>query len=358
MIFMKCFFKLLFVVLLFSSCGTMRFNKTSDFSTINDVRDLNGSYLNRLDNRSILSCFNIREYADFVTFASENSNEIKLIYHNDSTKQERIFNGEMKKNYFEIYFSKQQFFIPLIYSSCSIDRIRVGKSKDGKLLIRNFEDQRGNLLFLAGGYSYETPYKFSYSDEYNDLMPIQVNELWGYSNPMGDTVISAMYDFACIFEHNVARVKFSDKWGLINRQGEAITPFKYDWISLADDINSPTIFRVSIGEKCGIIDIDGNETIPVIYDYISYFGHKNPSSLNLIRLNNKVGYANRTHVVVPAIYSEDVSYYGNHALVKRDGHYYLVDNEGYEYATKGVWIMRDPIPNSKRKILFEEQEIE
>lgn len=355
---MKYFCRLLFIAFFFTSCGTMRFNKTSDFSAIKDVRDLNGSYSNRLGNYSILSCFNIREYADFVTFASENPNEIKLIYNNDSTKQERTFSGQMKKNYFEIYFSKQQFFIPLIYSSCSIDRIRVGKSKNGNLLIREFIDQSGNLLFLAGGYSRETPCNFSPLKEHNDYMPIEVNGLWGYSDSMGDTVISAKYDFASIFECGVARVKLSNKWGLINRRGEAITPFKYDWISLVDEINSPPIFKVSIGGKYGIMDANGNETIPVIYDYIGHFAHKNPSNLNLIRLGYKVGYANRTHVVVPAIYSDNVSYYGNRALVKRDGKYYMVDNEGYEYETKGVWTMRDPIPKSKRKIQFEEQEIE
>ncbi len=353
---MKSFCGILMSVFVFTSCGTMRINKTSDFAAIKDIKEINGHYLNRGDGSSILSCFNIREYADFVTIAAENSGEIKLTYYNDSIKQEQVFVGQMKKKYWEIYFSKQQFFIPLIYSSCSIDRIRVGKSKDGKLLIRNFFDQSGNLLLLAGGSSGETPYKFSYAEEHEGYIPAQKNGLWGYFDSSGRTVIPEKYDFACIFEQGVARVKLNSKWGLINMQGEEITPIMYDNISLIDTLQSPPIFRVSIGEKRGMLDTNGNEIIPVIYDYIGY--SLSPDKLTAIRLGDKWGYAIRTKVVIPAIYSKICSYYGERALVKRDEIYYMVDIDGYEYETKGIWTMRDPIPDTKRKIQFDEQNVE
>ena len=352
---MKHFWGIVIIVFICSSCGTMRFNKTSDFAKINDVKDLNGIYLNRINNNSILNCFDIDEYADFVTIASENTNEIKLIYHNISDRKERVINGKMGKNYFEIYFSKRQFFIPLLYSSCDIERIRVGKSKDGKLLIRVFSDQSGNVLFLAAGHSFEMPYKFHYSTEYKDYMPIQENGLWGYANLSGEVVIPARYEFACLFEHDVASVKSNNKWGLINKRGEALTSFKYDDITLIDTLSSPQIFRVFIGEKTGVLDINGNETIPVIYDYIG--GYYN--GLSSIRLGDKWGYANRTHVVIPAIYSEICSFISaDRILVKRDGNYYIVGKDGYEYETRGIWTMRDPKPETKRKIQFEEQIIE
>ena len=338
---------------------------TSDFASINDTKSLEGYYLNRIktDNytRSILSCFQINDctdytdsahYADFVSIVSENPNEIKLIYYNDSAKQEKVFTGEMKKNYFEIYFSKRQFFIPLLFSSCDIERIRVGKSKDGKLLIRDFSDQSGNLLFLMGGYSYETPYVFSYSTEYKDYIPIQQSGLWGYSDSLGNIVIPAKYDFASIFEQNVARVKLNNKWGLINKQGEEVTPIKYDKISLIDTLSAPSIFRVSVGKKTGMLDINGNELIPIIYDYMGYL-FSEPNRLFVIRLGDKWGYANRTQVVIPAIYSEIV---GN--LLKRDGKYYMTDIYGNEYETRGIWLMRDPILKTKRKIQLDEQKIE
>ena len=359
---MKFFYGLLVVAFIFTSCGTMKFNKTSDFLSIYDTKSLEGYYLNRIRTnytaRSILSCFNINDYADFVTIVSENPNEIKLIYYNDSTKQEKVFIGEMKKNYFEIYFSKRQIVIPLLYSSYDIERIRLGKSKEGKLLIRDYSCQSGNLLLFAAGYCYETPYIFSYSTEYKDYIPVQQNGLWGYSNLLGDIVIHAKYDFASIFEQNVARVKFNNKWGLINKQGEEITPIKYDKISVIDTLCAPSIFRVSIGEKTGILDINGNELIPVIYDYMGYEYSHNPDRLNAIRLGDKWGRATRTQVVIPAIYSENVGFYGDRVLVKRDGKYYIADKDGYEYETKGIGTMRDPILKTKRKIQLDEQKIE
>jgi len=350
---MKHLLKLLIIAFAFTSCGTMLHNNTYDFSIIKDVKDLEGYYLNRVDRTSILSCFNVREYADFVNITSESPNEIKLIYNNDSTKQEQIFTGQMKENFFEIYFSKQQSFIPLIYSSCDIDRIRIGKTKEGKLLIRKFIDQSGNLLFLAGGYSVEKPYIFSYADEYKSYIPIEEDGLWGYCDTSGHIVIPTKYDFATIFERDIACVKLNNKWGLINMHGEEITPIKYDDIIL-DTLQSPPIFCVYIGEKTGILDINGNEIIPVIYDYIEH--PLSPDKLMPIRLGEKWGCAIRTEVVIPAIYSEAYSYSGGRALVKRDGKSYLVDKDGYEYETKTTLTLR-AIPKTKRKIQLDEQVI-
>ena len=351
---MKHILKILISMLVFTSCGTMRFNKTSDFSEISNVKDLEGYYLNRVYGANMLSYFNVQEYADFVKISSENPNEIKLTYYNDSIKQERIFTGQMKGKYFEIYFSKKQFFIPIIISTCDIDRIRIGKSKDGKLLIKKFVDQSSNLLIMGGGIAGETPTIFPHAKEYKHYIPILENGLWGYSDTSGNIVIPPKYDFTSIFEHGVARVKLNNKWGLINLQGEEITTFKYDKISLIDTVRQPYIFRVYIGKKTGIVDANGIELIPVIYDEIGYFF--SPDALAAIRLRDKWGYALRTRVVIPAIYSEIYSHYGWQLMVKRNKKRYIVDIEGYEYEAEGIWMK--PIQSTARKVQLEEQEIE
>jgi hypothetical protein len=257
----------------------------SDFATIKDIQDLDGYYLNRIDKTSMLSCFNIRDYADFVTITSENPNEVKLIYYCDSTKQEQKFKGQMTKKYFEIYFSKRQVFIPFIYSSFDINRIRIGKTEEGQLLIRKFIAQSGSIFIFEDGYSIETPYKFSYAYAYKNYIPVQKDGLWGYSDSLGNIVIPIKYDFACIFEHDFARVKLNNKWGLINKRGEAIIPLQYDEIISMETI-FPPVFRVSILEKKGILDIKGNEIVPVIYDYI---GKYSSHGLVSIRLKDKWG---------------------------------------------------------------------
>ena len=357
---MQHFWGILVFLLTLTSCGTLRVNNTSDFSTISEIKDLEGYYLNRTNNGSILSCFNIREYADFVTLTSDNPNEIKLTYYNSDslTKQERIFPGTMKKKYFEIYFSKLQFFIPLIYGIYDIDRIRIGKTKDGKLLIRNLEEKSGHWLVIGGGYSVETPFVFSCAKEYKGYIPTHENGLWGYSDSSGTIVIPGKYDFASIFETDVARVKLNNKWGLINRQGEEITSVKYDRISRIDTLSYPPIFRANIGEKAGFLDTNGHETVPVIYDYIGR-SIMSPDRLFHIQLGDKKGFADRTQVVIPAIYSETLDLNEKKVAGKRDGTYFIMDMQGYEYEVKrsilGLWNAK---PETKRKILFEEPHIE
>jgi len=352
--------KKVFIILISSflliSCGTYKFHTTSDFSIITDTNDFEGNYLNRESERSLLSLFNINDYANFVSITSHNQNEIKLTYYSDSGEQEHIFKGKMKDNFFEIYFSKKQIIIPLIYSSVNVQRVRIGKSEDGKLLIRSFVDQSGNLLFLAGGRSGETPYLFLNANDFEGYIPYRENGLWGYSDALGNKIIPAKYDFAGIFEQGIAHVKLNDKWGLINEKGEEITPIKYDNISFIDTKFYPPIFRATIGDKVGALDLAGNETIPVVYDFLAY-SNMSHYGLFSIRLGDKLGYANRTEVVIPAIYSRIINFDGETAIAIRDGEYYIVDKCGYEYESKGIGLLREAIPETKRKIQFEEQNL-
>jgi len=359
---MKYIFGILGFLLTFSACGIMKGTRTSDFATIDSIKDLEGSYLNNASQRSILSNFNIREFADVVAITVVSPNEIKLTYYTDtSTKQERIFTGEMKRNFFEIYFLSEGITIPLIFSNSNTDRIRIGKTKDGKLLIRKFVDNSGYLLFLAGGFVGEMPHIFPHIRNHKDYIPIHENGLWGYVDSLGNIVIPKKFDFTTIFEGDVARVKLNNKWGLINRQGEAITPFKYDRISRKDTVFYPPIFRATIGEKVGILDTDGNEIIPVIYDFIAY-SNMSHHGLFSIRLGDKRGFASRIQVVVPAIYSRLSMLNKNYAVAERDGQIFIVSRNGYEYESRTrrfSWTTADDRKTeTRRKIQFHEQNIE
>ena len=78
-----------------------------------------------------------------------------------------------------------------------------------------------------------------------------------------------------------------------------------------------------------------------------------------IRLGDKKGLATRTQVVIPAIYSEIINQGVATATAKRDGRYFVVDRDGYEYEAVGsVFFGMSAKPETKRKIQFEEQEIE
>ncbi len=359
----KKFCILCFVIVLLSSCGTTRINRTSDFAPMQHISELEGCYLNRvkepihkkypdqLRTNFLLSLFNIYDYADFVTLSTEGTDVIQLTYHTDSIPQERVFKGQMRGKFLEIYFSRKQKWFPLLYSSCDIDRLRIGKSKDGKLLIRNFSDQSGNILFLGGGHSYEEPYVFPFSTVYQDLMPTKAGDgCWGYTDASGAWIIPADYDFAALFEHDFAWVKLRQKWGLIDRSGKELIAPVYDRIVFQESTQEP-LFKVSIGKKTGVADLYGNVIIPVKYDYV---GEMRKDGLTTIKLNGKYGYASPAGIVIPAIYSSTNGFIGNFALVKRNGVYYKIDKEGYEYETSGIGIMRDPKLKTKRKIALEE----
>jgi hypothetical protein len=84
-----------------------------------------------------------------------------------------------------------------------------------------------------------------------------------------------------------------------------------------------------------------------------------PDRLFHIRLGDKKGFADRTQVVIPAIYSETLDLNEKKVAGKRDGTYFIMDMQGYEYEVKrsilGLWNAK---PETKRKILFEEPHIE
>ena len=367
---MRYFFTVIVVILTFTSCGiTRRFNNTSEFATIHSVKDLEGRFVNSriqegLGSRgmtgSILSTFNIWEYTDFVTIVAKSPREIKLIYYNNlSERQERVFEGEMRGSFFEIYLERSVIVIPLIYAHRIFERLRIGKTEDGELLIRRVSDRGGHLLFIVGGSAHESVARFHLATAHKGYMPTRNNGLWGFSDSYGNIVIPQKYDFATIFQNDVAFVRLNNKWGLINKQGEELIPIKYDRLVPFDRL-LPLKFRATLSGKTGILDINGNEVVPVIYDHISRptypYGIDN---LVRIRLNNKWGFASRERVVIPAIYSRIHSRFDyprfneNRAEVERDGKRFFIDRYGYEYESRYSirWGRRIPVPETRRKII-------
>lgn len=70
------------------------------------------------------------------------------------------------------------------------------------------------------------------------LMPAKLKGRWGYINQEGEEVLTCRYDTTYAFEGDLARVRFSNSMGVINRQGNwQIRPFA-DYITIV----SPTRF--------------------------------------------------------------------------------------------------------------------
>lgn len=363
---------LFFICIALSSCGTWQHFKTSDFAKIESPEELDGTYVNCsvgtdkkndtldywLDSYiTIMWLFQISNYStgneykyvDFVTLAYEKPDKVRLTFDTDSISESRVFEGKMKKKYFEIYFKKHQVFIPLIFSSIDIERIRIGKTKDGKLLIRSFNEGVGNLLFLAGGSGGESPYKFESVHWDNNLKPCKVDSKWGYTDTAGNIHIPPRYDYVTMFENSIARVKLDEKWGLIDSTGNEITSIIYDDISPFNSVVKPLVAKVRYEGKEGLINTDGIEVVPAVYDEIENHFRE---GLVTIRKDGKYGKASRSGIVIPTLYSRLYNY-APHGFFRaeRDGKNLYVDTEGYEYDIKsGFWEGESPDLNSKRKI--------
>ena len=52
-----------------------------------------------------------------------------------------------------------------------------------------------------------------------DLAAVKFDEKWGFINPNGEVVIPFEYDEIQNFQNNLAAVKKSNKWGFINKKG-------------------------------------------------------------------------------------------------------------------------------------------
>ena len=194
---MKKILILLIISLSVSSCGTYSFFKTSDFGKIKDLSELNGTYHNedtpqikapisrlfwgasenRLQMLQLVGCLKcldediekaiaIRNSIDSVTVQFPDNHTLLVSFSANGTVLSREFKGKKKRKYFEIYFQKEQFIIPLIYGSVSVERLRIGRyKKTNDLLIRNLSEQMGWILFIAGGYGGERPYVYRKMEE-------------------------------------------------------------------------------------------------------------------------------------------------------------------------------------------------
>jgi len=308
--------------------------------------------------------------SDFFNLEFIDNNILKISYdeivENKFVSKEIILNGKRKRKFFEVYFSKKQFFIPFLYGNFDIDRLRIGFDKSGKILIRNFSDGSGNILFIGGGFSGESKYLFESVEKSSTLIPFSKNGKWGFKKK-DDIIIEPIYDFVRTFDENYARVCIDNKWGLIDNKGNKLSEIIYDNIVpiVSDNDDYLKYSFVYLNGKTGIINSMGKITIPVIYDVI-----KNNGEFLEIKIGDKIGLCNYEKVIIPSIYirlSSYIYHQYNYAEAERDNMIYYVDKQGYEYQTNlnpyyskiGFLENGQPkyIPNlaSKRKIDVEEQ---
>ena len=104
-----------------------------------------------------------------------------------------------------------------------------------------------------------------------DLVPYEENQLWGYKDLNGNTVIKPQYQYAFKFILKTAVVAKNDSVGVIDENNHLVIPIRYHHISQIDTTDFLFGYRQKyFGEfDLGIITRDNKVKIPPKYSYIA-----------------------------------------------------------------------------------------
>jgi hypothetical protein len=208
-------------------------------------------------------------------------------------------------------------------------------------------------------------------------------QLFGFLNKTGATVIPATFDNIGDFSNGLAAANLNDKWGYINTKGvfviqpiyskvekfnngygkvfSAANPQLFEFINTEGKIVSeneitgaPLFFDglkiIKVGAKYGYADINGKHVIPPTYDEVTNF---NGSGLAKVGLNGKYGIINKTGKIVLPI---DQSYIGEiiggyFGVTKSIGDCYICDSTGNDKKIPDVDIVYQTIYKD-RMVMF------
>ena len=101
-------------------------------------------------------------------------------------------------------------------------------------------------------------------DEYflNERTRVRFHEKEGYIDTEGNEISPIKYDETDIFNEGFAGICVADKWGFINKQGEEICPLIYDEVRFFQ-FGRAAVCREGLW---GFIDEQGKEVIPCVFD--------------------------------------------------------------------------------------------
>lgn len=158
---------LILTTMIISSCSSTRFKNK-------DLNAISANFSMRIVNQSIVtdslkteptlsSLFQIQE-------SIKNDSLFLEIYQNDSLrvtyknilggKEVRVFKGKFKKHYYQVFTERKQIIFPPIYWTSHINRLRFSVSKDSLLIVNNYVDSGGMIMFIGNGYTYNSQYCF------------------------------------------------------------------------------------------------------------------------------------------------------------------------------------------------------
>ena len=175
-----------------------------------------------------------------------------------------------------------------------------------------------------------------FPDSSTPYIHIVVNGMTGVlSGKTYKTVIPCKYGYISPFINERAFYKANNKWGIMDIQNNSIQEAIYDKIKinnnwLSDAFTTEGIFQdnmyVFIGDKQGMIDKNGKAFIPVKYDSLGVFSE----NMIVAKCGNLYGYINSNgEECIPLTYSHADDFSEGLAAVKNEkGKYLFIDASG------------------------------
>jgi hypothetical protein len=111
--------------------------------------------------------------------------------------------------------------------------------------------------------------------EYNEIgefsegfLYVSKDDIYGYVNNRGHIAIPLQYDQASDFRMGMAVVQRDGFYGLIDTLGNTVVNFAYHWI---EPFGESPATRVRYGQKFGLVDRKGNVVLPVEFDALGEY---------------------------------------------------------------------------------------
>ena len=341
-------------ILFFSILVSLLYScKVSEMVKIDNVSMLNGRYYTKSvphkENQGeyqnhLLRLLNVIEDirpSYYIDLEFEDNEKLKIsypIYKNDTTLVEtRYLHGKKRRKYWEVYFENESVNIPFIYGRVIKDRVRIGKNTKNQLLMEKFTNNEGWVLFLGDGYALKSKNVFYHYEDYPNIKPFEEKGLWGAV--LGEEiVVQPKYEITEVFEQKYIKAKINGKWSLLDQRGKEIISPKYDDVSNIDR-GTKSVFYVVKDEKIGIVNKQGEEITPIDYDVIS----EGEKEVFVLTQGDLRGVLFKQKILVPSIY-ESINGYGlkigqyknmkpgrRYYNAQRDGKKYVLDDQGNEY---------------------------
>ena len=341
-------------ILFFSILVSLLYScKVSEMVKIDNITTLNGRYYTKSSphkekqreyQNHMLRLLNVIEDirpSYYIDFEFEDNEKLKIsypIYKNDTILVEtKYLHGKKRRKYWEVYFENESVNIPFIYGRVIKDRVRIGKNTKNQLLMEKFTNNEGWVLFLGDGYALKSKNVFYHYKDYPKMKPFVESGLWGVVHN-GETIVQPKYEITEVFEQKYIKAKINGKWSLLDKEGKVIIPPKYDDISDIDK-ETESVFYVIKDEKIGLVNIQGEEITPIDYDIIS----EGEKGVFILTQGNFRGVLFKQKILVFPIYESISNYAIKTGLYKnmkpdrmyydaqRDGKKYVLDDQGNEY---------------------------